>query len=373
MLSLRGLSVVAVALVVAAPVAAIDVFPGAYKTVFNAQANTLLPALENPRVLNADATTSGGGATYTPAFSDCGVSDAELTVRIQNPFPSYVPTGATSADNRAVLEASGSFFVVPEMTGSLAGSVKGIWFAFLQSIPTRLGTDLCGIGNTVGGAAGADLAMTGAYLEFYRGDNDGSNGWEIPVNTLLVPDGLYGAILRVFVDTGTAADAAANVGGSGPGGLKPIKTAFVYALVSNDGSDEAYRLGRTPESCRATGNPCPNLQDTTPPWAFANPGDIKLTTQNKWVLEFGEAVKTASIQVTINGNIIAGSANDGACGASNEGTCADVDPVLLLTTSKAVYGTRVIVNQAPACGQQLRVSAEDLFGNVAAKTVTATC
>lgn len=158
--------------------------------------------------------------------------DADINMTIDMPF-------FHSDLENGIFEATGSFFTDVSFEGEDADEVSQVWFGFAHTFAWPLSSSLCE----------PPFPMPGAYYEFYRGDTDGSDGWEIPVNTLLVPDAPYGAILR-------AMDSSGNT----------LVAGFVYSNVNNYNNDLEWQPG-TPTACDQEGETavlCP-YHDVTPP------------------------------------------------------------------------------------------------------------
>jgi hypothetical protein len=160
----------------------------------------------------------------------------EADIEVETPMPFF-----HSDLENGVFEATGSFFVPIEPSGDLAGEVDQVWFGFAHTFAWPLSSALCQ----------EPFPAPGAYYEFYRGDTDGEP-WEIPVNTLLVPDAPYGAILRLMDSSGNT-----------------LAAAFVYSNVNNYLNDANFQPG-TPTTCDQEGDTggtlCP-YHDVTPPRA----------------------------------------------------------------------------------------------------------
>lgn len=189
-----------------------------------------------------------GGDTYTPTFYQCdGVDPAEtdgidLHVDANNPF-------FHSDLENGIFEATGSFLVDIELGGEDAEQVEEIWFIYFHTFPWPASKSLCQ----------GPFPLPGAYVEFVTGDTNGADGWEIPVNTLTVPDMAYGAGIRAFDEQG-------NV----------LKTAFVYANVNNYLNDLDFRPG-SPQECDRNDNDAVqcNYHDVTPPWPLVKGAEGK--------------------------------------------------------------------------------------------------
>lgn len=314
---------------------------------------------------------------YTCKAEKIDGSQFDIDVGLQNPFPLQETAGEPS--EKGVLVATGSFYVIPEITGVDADAVEAVWFGFLETAPTVPGTAGTVNDEDIGGGNDALCAeltrqahpASGAYYEFYRGDTDKSDGWTIPVNTLLVPDNVYGAYLKLLGDVDELNDQA-SVGSQeieddklpqpSPGGLEVLGAGYVYATVDNDDADEQYT------SCEPTRLSC-DYQDITPPWPQIVPGDVPLDqVEDKSTLRitFGEHVQVDSLTpaITVNGvtqNV----------GPTNHDS-SDVDSAPLFTATEDKWGEEWEINVPGGlqAGDEISVSAMDLHGNQATKTVT---
>lgn len=308
-------------------------------------------------------------------FYECTADDVNIDVSLQNPFPMYVPdpiaedAPAPEDDgydewvaDHGVLVSSGSFYVIPEITGEHADQVEAVWFSFLETTPTLPGAGLGGGSDAMceDTDAGA-VAAGGAYYEFYRGDKDPEDGWTIPVNTLLVPDNVYGAKLT-FLGHGIDGVDENALDEPYPGGLDVLGMGYVYAIVDNRADETAW------SPCTPTEDPCEN-QDTTPPWPQVVPGDVPLTGDNKGTIEvtFGEAIQTGDIEVRVNDgpSVIA---EDDRTGFDE----AVTDPFPLMAVDDQDWGDQFVIDLDDdlLVNDEITVTATDLHGNNATKTVT---
>lgn len=306
----------------------------------------------------------------------------DLDVRIQNPFP-VQKTGTGNPASQGVIIATGSFYVVPELSGADASEVDAIWFGFLETAPT---VPEAGIGG------GSDelctelphqgQAAAGAYYEYYRGDIDKSDGWTIPINSLLVPDNTYGAYLKFYSDVDEVDQALGdddNSDGIGldeqgqpsPGGLKLIGMGFNYATTDNFHDDSSLSgdrgLGCTPQRA-----PC-TYQDITPPWPQVTPGDTDIPSD--WVggdagdeqlqVIFGEHVQPEATTIFVN--------DQKQDPTSSDPDVSDVDSVPLFTVPGAgtdAWGQRFVFDVDLEPCDTVTVKATDTHGNFAQKDTT---
>lgn len=314
----------------------------------------------------------------------------DLEVSFQNPFP-IQKTGANAGESstegpasQGVLVSSGSFYAIPELSGSDADQVEAIWFGFLETTPTAPGTNVGGGSDELCTELLREgQAASGAYYEYYRGDIDKSDGWTIPVNTLLVPDNTYGAYLKFYGDLDEADEALGdedNSDGIGldeqgqpsPGGLELLGMGFVYATTDNFHNDAGFTddrgLGCTPQRL-----PC-TYQDTTPPWPQITPGDTdfpaaweggKASDEELHVI-FGEHVQfpNPATSFSLNGEPIEP--------VSSDPDISDVDSVPLFTvpeTGTDAWGQNFVFDVDIEPCDDLTVDAIDTHGNKARKTV----
>ncbi len=314
----------------------------------------------------------------SPPFYTCKADGVDLDIGIQNPFPMYVPDPAIDDPDRfgdkdehafarehAVLLASGSFYVIPELSGEDADQVEAIWFNYLQTTPTA---PLAGAGGgTDETCASLDrhaATASGAYYEFFRGDTDKSDGWTIPINTLLVPDNAYGAKLAFLGHSDELDEAGLDEGDLNqpyPGGLEVLAMGYAYAITANDADDTTW------EPCEPTRMACDN-QDTTPPWPQVVPGDVPLESvedPSTLTVTFGEHVIRDSVDILVNGL----DQGHGDIDHDQAGT----DAVALMTVTTDDWGERFEISLDDELGpcDEVTVTARDLHGNKATKTTLA--
>lgn len=319
-------------------------------------------------------------------IEDGTVKDVELDINIQNPFP-IQKTGAGNPAETGVLVSTGTMFVVPEISGADASEITSIWFGFLETIPTEPNTGVGG-GDLCEGAPKTTVNANGAYYEFYRGDIDGSDGWTIPINTLLVPDGTYGAYLKVFGDLDTPVtdesqepQLLADRGEPSPGGSELLATGYVYATVDNSVDDEpgAWR------SCTPTRASC-TYQDIQPPWAQVRPGDTPLVTDpnsdqfnaDELTISFGEHVNLNNLEIYIvpPGETLDKSKHQQSTLGTVTHATADVDSVPLAQVLDDFWGEEIVLGDDEALvnplqdGTTVVITATDLHGNTATKEIT---
>lgn len=194
--------------------------------------------------LNECTNTTAGDVNYLSAFQCNGPSlddpsqDADADM--------YTTLAFNHSDvKNGITEATGSFFVDVYLEGAAADRVDQVWFSYLHTFPWPVSSALCQ----------GPLPMPGVFYEFYRGDTDGANGWEIPINTLLVPDAPYGAVVRALdTDTGTT-----------------VAASFSYSYVNNYHNEAEWTPGGTPEECNKGQSSLPTrncpYRDSTPPHA----------------------------------------------------------------------------------------------------------
>lgn len=327
----------------------------------------------------------------SPPFYECTTEG--VSIGIQNPFPIHRPDGVVNdheadpgdkkASQQGVLTATSSFFVVPEFNGPRADEIDGVWFGFFQTSPSAdAGVAEIGPSEVCAsdGERVAKAAPEGAYYEFYRGDDDPEDGWSIPVNTLLVPDGLYGAHLRAVSEVDESPVGVSDVTGP-PGGAEVIASGFVYALVDNH--DNWFD---SLESCTPTVVDCDN-QDITPPWAMVVPGDSSFDAFKEangipesqdfvtgWTIEFGSPVVTGlSSFWIIRGDNAPDPGEKEQLFADEQGnSAADVDPIPLYNVAEdPEWGPKLYFNDTKLYeGDTVHLDMTDEHGNQAYKTVT---
>lgn len=159
--------------------------------------------------------------------------------------------------------ASGWFFIQFQAIGAGAQNVKSFTFSFGQPLPDQLQS------------CSTPAWVTGAYLQDYRGDFTPEDGFFVPINTTLVPDGTYGAAVHAY-----------------DGSETEIGRFFVTAQVAN-GCALARCQDRTAEQIRT--------MDKIIPWPRVLPGDgIQTNDVGGLTMEFAEPVK--DVQAFVNGN-----------------------------------------------------------------------
>lgn len=307
-------------------------------------------------------------------FYACSAQGVDLEVSLQNPYPLYVPDPVAGdevsdedafAKRHGVVKTSGSFYVVPELSGSDASEVEAIWFSFLETAPTAPEVGIGGGSDEVclDSEAGAASAG-GAYYEFYRGDTDRSDGWTIPINTLLVPDNLYGAKLTFLGHSDTLEDAGVDENQFTqpyPGGLDVLGMGYVYAIVDNDADDTTF------QPCEPTRDPCDN-QDTTPPWPQVVPGDVPLDdVEDRGTLEvtFGEHVVHEKTEIKVNG------VSQGHGSITHDSSDVDSVPLFTATTDDWGESFEVELDTDLTPCDEIQITASDLHGNQATKKILA--
>ncbi len=288
------------------------------------------------------STTADGQPTYELSGYQCAGTNpntgAEYDVSMSSPNPFF----HSSLEN-GIFEATGSFFVDVDFTGNDADKVEEVHFGFAHTFPWPASSVLCN---------GA-FPLPGAYYEFYRGDTTGTDGWEIPVNTLLVPDFAYGAILR-------AMDSQGNI----------LASAFVYANVNNYANDENWQPG-TPTSCDQDGDTGPLLcpyQDVTPPFPTvkgAEGHNAADTCPNGVLVSYGEPLDNPTTTDTpAFDTVTSHTFSETPDGQVQE---RDVDSVLLVQVDSEPWGPEYCVSKT--AGSPIVVQAEDQLGNIGIREI----
>jgi hypothetical protein len=319
----------------------------------------------------------------SPPFYQCTAEGVDLDVSLQNPFPVQVPDPALGdrpaegedgyddwTRDHGVIVTSGSFYVIPEIAGDDASEVDAVWFSFLETAPTLPGVAGGGSDETCLDASDrAAVSAGGAYYEFYRGDIDKSDGWTIPVNTLLVPDNVYGAKLTFLSHPDEAPVEQDTFGQPYPGGAEVLAQSYVYAIVDNDADDTGF------SPCEPTREAC-NNQDTTPPWPQVTPGDVPVSevpedSENELTVTFGEHVQVerTTVNVTRPGEDSPALNNPGSPPHDE----SDVDSYPLVTLDTDKWGEKLeykLEDPLTPC-TEISVNTFDLHGNEATKTTTA--
>jgi len=313
-----------------------------------------------------------GGAETLTAFN-CRGQDPDTSVsedltnsptetdRADIDLSSNMPFHYNDRENR-ILEATGSFFVDFQFSGEDADEVNQVWFGYLTNFAWPASSSLCQ----------GEVTQPGAYYEFYRGDTTSEDGWEVVINTLLVPDAPYGAVVRALGDTCAPSDLQCV-------NANTIAAGFTYANVNNYLNDPDFRPGETPQSCDDGG--CP-FHDTTPPNAIVytgneidahldmdeNDGNDDKCEGADVAVEYGEPL-AADGQIKKSSSSEWGLAFDGASIAQKyTPPPRDVDAFARATTETEVYGPGYCFF---GVGGDLDVTAWDQLGNRATKTVSA--
>jgi len=249
----------------------------------------------------SDGSTAGG---------QCG--DEGITLVLRNPDLQVQEDG--------LIHASGWFFIQFQAVGPNADRVSHITFSFGKANPTDQ--------NSCEGP----VWFTGEYLMNYRGDYNAEDGFFVPINTTLVPDGDYGAAIHAYDSGGTE-----------------IKRFWVEAVVDNDAGDKVI------------------------PWPKILPGDGQQQSDASGVtIEFAEAL--SGIEAFIDGEPIAlepweGRAYDDDAIPSNEpggpaeGLCATGQ------CNQRVWGPAYQYTGPVEDDDIIKVVARDAAGNVATKIV----
>lgn len=161
------------------------------------------------------------------------------------------------------IAASGWFFIQFQAVGDGADRVASFTFSFGKPIPDALQS--CSTPRWV----------TGLYLQDYRGDYSPEDGFFVPINTTLVPDGEYAAAVHAYDQAGTE-----------------IGRFFLTADVDNDCQSFGCR-DRTAEQVR--------VKDRVMPWPRVLPGDgVQTNDVEGLTVEFAEPV--TDVHAYLNGN-----------------------------------------------------------------------
>ncbi|HWG91116.1 MAG TPA: hypothetical protein VNZ52_09755 [Candidatus Thermoplasmatota archaeon] len=188
------------------------------------------------------------GAQAPTGFEKCG---ADIVLVFKNPDLQPKPDG--------FVHASGYFFIQFQAIGERALEIEKFTFSFGKPLPPE--------------ARRCDTAewITGAYLKNYRVDNDPRDGFFVPINTSLVPDGEYGAAVHAYDASG-----------------KELVRYYVSAKVDNGGR-------QSPRD--------PIAKDTTMPWPMVLPGDGEQTNSvDGLTVEFAEPI--TFIEARLNGQLL---------------------------------------------------------------------
>lgn len=154
------------------------------------------------------------------------------------------------------IHASGWFFIQFQAIGDKAMEIQKFTFSFGKPIPKEMRK------------CDTPQWITGAYLQNYRVDNDPRDGFFVPINTSLVPDGEYGAAVHAYDASG-----------------KELVRYYISAMVDNGG--------------RASTRD-PIKKDFTAPWPMVLPGDGEQTHPvSGLTIEFAEPIQR--IDAYLNG------------------------------------------------------------------------
>lgn len=229
------------------------------------------------------------------------------------------------------VHASGTFFIQFQAIGPNAASVSGIRFSFGKPLPDGAAT--CD-------APGEPLVIAG--VPGYRSDATPEDGFYVPINTTLVPDGEYGASVIAY-------DAS--------GGY--LAAFYTKAIVENGPNCRNDRV----------------CEDNTQPWPIILPGDgVQVHPDGGITVEFGEAV--ADVTVKINGEQViprlwTPPARDNDVTPNNDAEeCGPRAQLPGNLCSRIVWGSGFHVAREPADGDVIEVRAIDGSGNEATKVVT---
>lgn len=187
-----------------------------------------------------------------PGFKRCG--DGDLVLVFMN--PDLMP------GEDGFIHAGGSFFIQFQARGEQAFDIEALKFSFGPMPPTGF-PDNCTPGEWV----------TGPYVKNYRADYDPNDGFFIPINTCLVPDGTYAAALSAYDKD-----------------LNELVRYYTQAIVANGPGNNGEERCEHP--------------DATVPWPMILPGDGERFDGGQGLyVEVGEDV--SSIEAFINGKRIA--------------------------------------------------------------------
>ncbi len=262
-------------------------------------------------------------ATSADDTGACGV-----TLVLRNPD--------LTPDEQGFFHASGWFFIQFQAIGEGAENVDYFTFSFGKPAPNDYSN--CDTPEWI----------TGAYLKDYRGDYNAEDGFFVPINTTLVPDGEYGAAVHAY-------DANDN----------EVGRFWVKAIVDNCDGD-----GRCGDDAAQV-----VAHDEVMPWPIVLPGDGKQTRDvNGITIEFAEALQ--SVEASINGEPIeltpwegkaydddATPGNDGEGGPTDITCTSDAHP----GCTKRVWGPAFKWEGEIAENDVIKVRAVDLAGNTATK------
>jgi hypothetical protein len=237
------------------------------------------------------------------------------------------------------VHASGTFFIQFQAIGDTAADVAKIAFSFGKPLPDE-------VAQCEGGPTGP---FTGLYAQNYRSDSSAADGFFVPVNTTLVPDGEYGAALDAF-----------DASGALMGHL------YTKAIVENGAN------------CFPRAEDC---DDHTAPWPMILPGDGEQTNEGGGItIEFAEFV--SDVLVRVNGEQVVPDAwavpprDDDAQPDNDAEDCAglqDTTDQLPLGNNylchRVVWGSGFRIARATEAGDVIEVRAIDLAGNEATKVV----
>lgn len=208
-------------------------------------------------LLVAGLAASAAATESEPAPSPAASGSCGVKLVLKNPDLQERPTSGK-------LEVSGLFFIQFQAVGANAEKVKSLSFSFGKPIPDAAMT--CTTPEWI----------TGAYIKDYRSDRTPEDGFFVPINTTLVPDGEYAGAVHAY-DASKA----------------EIGRFFVKADVKN-GCGMPRCQDKTAADLVKT--------DKIVPWPRVLPGDgVQSNTDVQGLsIEFAEPV--AEVQAFINGN-----------------------------------------------------------------------
>jgi hypothetical protein len=272
------------------------------------------------------------GLVFAPAVAAASGSEP-IGLRLNDDGTCGVQLVLKNPDLQANLQgrivASGWFFIQFQAIGAGAENVKSFTFSFGQPLPDQVQN------------CSTPVPLTGAYLQDYRGDFTPEDGFFVPINTTLVPDGTYGAAVHAYDASSTE-----------------IGRFFVTAQVLN-GCQQPRCGDRTAEQIRA--------MDKILPWPRVLPGDgIQTNEVGGLTIEFAEPV--VDVRAFVNGNETPlesweGVAMDDDFQPRNDQTACGPQPSNPPLCVKRVWGPAFHSNIAIQQNDIVRVVAADLNGN----------
>lgn len=271
-------------------------------------------------LLAAPALAGIAAAQNPEGFKRCG--DPNLTLVFMNPDLKMQDDG--------YVHASGSFFIQFQARGEKAFDIETLKFSF-------------GADAAVPESCDGPEWVTGAYVKNYRADYDWRDGFFIPIDTCLVPDGTYAVALSAYDKD-----------------MKELTRYYTKAKVDNGGR-------QTPR------DPC-DKPDSTAPWPMVLPGDGERIDGGQGLyVEVAEPI--AGIEAFVNGKKL--QLAEAQAPARDNDLVPDLGytkelretPLANSQAQSRVYGPAFTWDGVLTPGDVVKVRVTDKHGNLAEKVV----